>query len=74
MNLGSIFSGAANLLGAGKLLPTLGPAGFLASMLLDPLKDMLGKGLASHMPALPQQATDAILARLSSGFLSGLKG
>lgn len=74
MNLGSIFSGVAKLFGASSLLPALGPAGLLASVLLDPLKDSVSKSIAAHVPGLPQQATDAILDKLTSGFLAGLNG
>jgi hypothetical protein len=43
-------------------------------VLLDPLKDSVSKSIAAHVPGLPQQATDAILGKLTSGFLAGLNG
>ena len=72
MNIGSIFGGVAKLFGASSLLPGLG--GLLASVLLDPLKDLFRQFIAAHVPGLPQQATDAVLDKLNNGFLAGLKG
>jgi hypothetical protein len=70
MNIGSILSGVARL--AGGLLPGVGPAGLVASLLLDPLRDLLLQQLQAKAPALPDAAAQALIGNVTSGFLEGL--
>jgi len=70
MNIGSVLSGISGL--ASKLLPGLGPVGLAASLLLDPLKDLLLQQLQAKAPLLPDAAAQAIIGKVTSGFLEGL--
>jgi hypothetical protein len=72
MNIGSMLGGVLGL--ASKLLPGLGPAGLIASLLFDPMKDLLTQALRSQGSALPDAAAQALIGKVTSGFLEGLGG